>query len=64
MLNILSELSVSFSGYMKAIVKSGIDIVVLKVVDLFEDIVGVCGFEKGSGGVTMLFTGTYKTFSW
>ena len=33
--------------------KSRIGIIGLKVADLFEDVVGVCNIEKGTGEVTI-----------
>ena len=46
-------LSVSFSGDAESIMKSRIGIIGLKVADLFEDVVGVCNIEKGTGEVTI-----------
>ena len=46
-------LSVSFSGDAESIMKSRIGFIGLKVADLFEDVVGVCNIEKGTGEVTI-----------
>ena len=64
MLYFLRELSVYFSGDAKAVVKSGIGAVGLKVTDLSEDVVGVCGVEKETGEDTLSFTGILKNLSW
>ena len=64
MLDFFKELSVSLPGDAKAIAKSGIGAIRLKVADLFEDVVRVCDIEKGTVEVTMSFTGVLKTFSW
>ena len=64
MLGFLKELSISLSGDAKAIAKSGIGDIGLKIADLFEDVVGICDIEKGTVEVTMSFTGVLKTLPW
>lgn len=64
MSDFLRELSVSFSGDQKEIVKPGIGVIVLKVADLFEDGAGVCDVEKGTGDVAKSFSGVFNNFSW
>ena len=64
MLDFFKELSVSLSGDAKAIAKSGIGAIRLKVADLFEDVVRVCDIEKGTVEVTMSLTGVLKTLPW
>ena len=44
--------------------ESGIGVIGLKLGNLFEDVVGVCDIEKGTGEVTMLFTGVLKISSY
>ena len=58
------ELSVSFSGHAKTIVKSGVGVIGLKVTNLFEDVVGVSDVEKGIGEVAMSFTEVLENFPW
>ena len=41
--------------------KSRIDVIGLKVPDLFEDVVGIFDVEKGTVEVAMSFTGVFKS---
>lgn len=47
----LWRLLVSFSADVKAILKSGIGAIWLNVIDLFEDVVRVCGIEIGKSKI-------------
>lgn len=64
MLDFLRELSVSFSGDAKVIVKSGSGVIGLKISALFERVFGVCDGEKEAVEVAMSFTGLCKNLSW
>ena len=62
LLDFLRELSVSFRDP-KTIGMSGIGVIGLKVVDIFEGVVGVRDDEKGTGEVATSFTGVFKNLS-
>ena len=63
LLDFLRELSVSLRDA-KTVGMSGIGVIGLKVIDIFEGIAGVRDDEKGTGEVTMSFTGVFKNLSW
>ena len=48
----------------KTVGMSGIGVIGLKVVDIFEGVVGVRDDEKGTGEVATSFTGVFKNLSW
>ena len=63
LLDFLRELSVSLRDA-KTVGMSGIGVIGLKVIDIFEGIAGVRDDEKGTCEVTMSFTGVFKNLSW